>query len=235
MKRGTFLIVLGISANLYSEAIKTPQFPLIVRPGDLFSAYYVNEIAADIQYKDKTVLIDGGVSTIEREDGIALIEVVSATNYRWEGNNLKMDTESRPVFCLFDKDNEGQIARLRRNQHVQVAGICAGKIVVGQTTFGAPDQLGKSIWKVVVIHCKVFQQFLPAVMPPKQSNAFYINRGARPPVRGIILDSTVYVKRGTHVFHRENCRRVDWRYQVDSVYRSQAIRGGHVPCAFCNP
>jgi hypothetical protein len=243
MKGWVFFLAVGVLTAASGEETKAPQSPPIIRAADLFSAYEENEIAADLRYKGKNLIIDGGVSDIQREDGVALIKLVSATAYRWEKDRLAMSCEGadrgnfrRPVFCLFDKEWEGQIAGVSRNQHVQVAGICAGKIVVGQTTFGAPDELGKSIWKVAVIRCKVFERFVPVVVPQRQPSEFHIERGSEPPAGVFILDSTVYVIRGTHLFHRENCRRIDWRrYRADSMYRSEAVRRGCLPCAFCNP
>ncbi len=85
---------------------------------ELCSAYEANEVAADAEYKGKTLEIYGMVYDIGKDIlDKPYIELLGENIYVWG------------VQCMFDSNYESQIAQLVKGQNVTIRGRCTGYII----------------------------------------------------------------------------------------------------------
>lgn len=111
------------SKNVTEDANNTPnqqqktEVTIKVTSQQLINDYEKNEVAADQKYKDKMVEITGIVETIGKD--------ILDTPYV----SLKAGSEYSitSVQCMFQKTEEGELAKLSKNQSVVLTGRLSGK------------------------------------------------------------------------------------------------------------
>ncbi len=101
--------------NSYMASISAGVDERVTAP-KLVGYYMENEIAADQRFKDKTLLVSGTVVSIGKDIMDTPYVTLSAEPYE----------TFRTVQASFTKDAEGDLAYLRRGQHVQVRCHCRG-------------------------------------------------------------------------------------------------------------
>ncbi len=103
-------------SSLFSSSPTTPSSPPItVSANSLFSAYKANEVAADSQYKDKTVIVDGTVQSIAKD--------ILDNPYVVIGGDGFLDG----VQCVFPR-SDTNLGRLSKGQQITVRGKVTGKM-----------------------------------------------------------------------------------------------------------
>lgn len=226
MKTALFLSVVIFSTSMVmAQPTRTKLKIPVLKAVELHRIYLQNEIAADMTYKEKKIVLDGGIHNIGRHEGQAYVELVSAAEYRKTESGLKMvfsgsglKNHKRPVRCYFDKDEERQIARLRSCQHIRIIGVCEGKHVTGHVISGAARELGKEVFIPALIHCQVWATYPSIPESTRQHSQRF-----------------VYTVGRSKLFHRKTCRHVSRFHRSRSMGRTEAINQGYRPCAICNP
>lgn len=97
-----------------SNSNDTPLRP-IVSAENLIAAYEENEVAADQQYKGKSIVVTGTVSRIGK-DLLNTMYVATKGRGLWE------------VQCMFDDSQEGKLAGLSKGTKVTLIGTVRGKM-----------------------------------------------------------------------------------------------------------
>ncbi len=106
-----------------SQTEQAPEEKAVeVSAQQLFQSYQDNELAADNQFKDKTILVTGTIQSIGKD-------IVDDAYVTLETSNRFM-----PVRCVFEKSEGNKIAQLSKGKTVTVRGICHGKEVTGGVT-----------------------------------------------------------------------------------------------------
>lgn len=105
-------------ANPSSDTVK--EEVLEVKAVDLITAYDENAVAADKEYKDKTLKITGTISSI----GVDIAEQAY----------LVLTDENDPyailgVQCYFEKEQEDTLTNLKEGDTVTLTGTCEGKVI----------------------------------------------------------------------------------------------------------
>lgn len=111
------LTMLGCAGGRSFESKKTSTNPISVSASDLVSYYEANEIAADRQYKNRTVIVTGTVDHVGKD----ITDSMYVT--------LKGDKEFG-IFtaqCFFDDSWAPRLSTLRAGDTVTVSGRCDGK------------------------------------------------------------------------------------------------------------
>ena len=80
---------------------------------ELLNAYQADRKAAEAQYKGKILLITGTVDSIG-------INLVSIPFVKLAGNGV----EAWRVQCIFDKDYESELAKVKRGERITIQGKC---------------------------------------------------------------------------------------------------------------
>lgn len=81
---------------------------------DLWSAYDKNEVAADLLYMDKVLIVTGAIENISKD----ILNTAYVT--------LKTGNTFESVQCMFSKSEEYYLASLSKGQQIQIQGTCAG-------------------------------------------------------------------------------------------------------------
>jgi len=96
---------------------KTPTAQAIqVSAGALYKAYEANQVAADVQYEGKILLVTGVVSSIGKD--------ILSNPYVVIGDGGKYSLVG--VQCFFDKGAESELAKLSKGQTVTIQGKQSG-------------------------------------------------------------------------------------------------------------
>lgn len=91
-----------------------PNELVLVQARKLHAAFEANEVAAEREYKDADLLVNGVVARIARERGRIVVELESGESV-W------------PVCCYFEEDQAETVATLERGEVVLVVGTCSGR------------------------------------------------------------------------------------------------------------
>jgi aspartyl/asparaginyl-tRNA synthetase len=90
-----------------------------VSAGDLYSEYKANEVAADAQYKGKTVQVTGIVDSIGKDIlDTAYVTLTEGGEYEMWG-----------VQCMFAEKYESELAQLSKGQTVTIQGKVEGYLI----------------------------------------------------------------------------------------------------------
>lgn len=83
----------------------------------LYNEYMDNPVAADEKFKDKTLKVDGNVSTVDKgTDGKICVM-------------LETDQLIGYVFCYFPDSQAKDVAKIERGNYKTIKGKCKGKLV----------------------------------------------------------------------------------------------------------
>ena len=97
------------------EKEKTP--PIEVSPSKLYQDYENNEVAADLKYKEKTLMLTGSVTEIKKDimDDI-VVEINAGGAYK-------------SIDCYFGKNHTDEAAALTKGEKITIKGRCEGKVI----------------------------------------------------------------------------------------------------------
>jgi hypothetical protein len=115
-----------VEPTITNSASRPESTPIQVNAQQLFSAYYQNNIiAADLEYKSKTIQISGEAMVIGNDDsGTPYIELWGGTPT--SSYSSGMGLSSMGVQCFFSSNDETALAQLALNQTVMIQGTCSG-------------------------------------------------------------------------------------------------------------
>lgn len=92
-----------------------PDF-IEVTANNLYSEYEANEVAADRKYKGNTIIVSGEIQKIAKE--------ILGKPYVILGGEGFLDG----VQCVFDRNQEGAVAKLSKGQSINIRGKVSGKL-----------------------------------------------------------------------------------------------------------
>ena len=97
------------------EKEKTP--PIEVSPSKLYQDYKNNEVAADLKYKEKTLILTGTVAEIRKDimDDI-IVEIRAGGTYN-------------SINCYFGENHTNEAAVLSKGEKITIKGRCEGKLI----------------------------------------------------------------------------------------------------------
>ena len=112
-------IVLAVASsdNKQTEKEVSEMEAIEVSPQQLYSDYKANEVAADLKYKDKVLIVTGKVNTIGKD----IMDEIYVTI-----NTGEMFGE---VKCSFSDKHTNKAAGLKQGQTVTIKGKCDGKVI----------------------------------------------------------------------------------------------------------
>jgi hypothetical protein len=99
-----------------TQEIQSQAASYTVSADQLYSEYNSNEVAADMKYKGKIVIVSGTIQDIGKD--------IMDNAYIVIGGSGFLDG----VQCTFTKSEQSSIARLSKGQHVTVKGAVSGKM-----------------------------------------------------------------------------------------------------------
>jgi len=113
-------------ATITTNATTSKSTQVEVTAEALFTTYYGdNTVAADAEYKGKTIQVSGEATAIGYDSsGIPYIEL-SGGWPQWS-YELDMSLSSMGVQCFFSLNDKSALAQLPLNQNVKIQGRCAG-------------------------------------------------------------------------------------------------------------
>lgn len=114
------LIGMGIGFYLYNKPHQNMQrakADMTLPASELFSAFEANEDAANAQYLDKVVQVEGVIQDINQDENGQF----SLT--------LESGSDMFGVICQFDEQSEHQTDHLKTGQKVTLKGICTGMLM----------------------------------------------------------------------------------------------------------
>lgn len=114
------LIGMGIGFYLYNKPHQNMQrakVDMALTASELFSAFEANEEAANAQYLDKVVQVEGVIQDINQDENGQF----SLT--------LESGSDMFGVICQFDEQSEHQADHLKMGQKVTLKGICTGMLM----------------------------------------------------------------------------------------------------------
>lgn len=88
-----------------------------VSPQQLYSDYEANEVAADLKYKDKVLIVTGKVNTIGKD----IMDAIYVT--------INTGEMFGAVQCSFSDNHTNEAAGLKKGQTVTIKGKCDGKMM----------------------------------------------------------------------------------------------------------
>ena len=114
---GGWLLLMALVFNKAAEPLPPDDGTVItITAAALDAEFDDNELAADLKYKGKTLVVSGTIKRITRDDrpGKVTIELSG--------------TPESTVDCHFDRDNQGNLGALVVGQDVTIRGRCRGKV-----------------------------------------------------------------------------------------------------------
>lgn len=91
--------------------------PIRISATDLKAAYDKNEVAADIQYKGRTLIVNGVIASIDKDFMDSPVV------------NLASDNEFMHVMAKFDKSDAARLAQLHKGDQITLTCVGNGRIV----------------------------------------------------------------------------------------------------------
>lgn len=91
--------------------------PINVSPRDLYADYEANEVAADLKYKDKVLVVRGVVDNIGKD----ITDDIYVT--------LKTGEMFGSIQCFFADSHVNEAASLAKGQTITIKGKCSGKMM----------------------------------------------------------------------------------------------------------
>ena len=92
----------------------------IVTATELISDYAANELAADKEYKGQTIVVEGRIDSISKEETGVLVVVLQGRDY-----------SLTDIRCHFPSSSEESLLKLQGGQMVTIKGRCIGKGLFG--------------------------------------------------------------------------------------------------------
>ena len=89
--------------------------PTVIQASQIVAAYVANEVAADISYKNRTLIVEGRIDTIGKDILDDPYVTLSAG-----------ESEFRSVQAAFKAEDLQQLANLSKGQLVKIEGTCEG-------------------------------------------------------------------------------------------------------------
>lgn len=121
----SLLVIIAITCILVS-CTSIEEKPIEVRAGNLYSAYVENEVSADLEYKDKLLLVSGKVYKIGKLTNGAPYLILDGGK---SDSNLAGLLDTYGTQCQFPEDKAELIAAISKGDMVKVQGRCSGGII----------------------------------------------------------------------------------------------------------
>lgn len=115
------IIIVGIffscnEINPKNENVNTSP-PIEVSPYKLWKDYDDNEVAADLIYKNKYVIMSGKINEISRNFSDAICIAID------------IGDEIHDISCTLSPECADEVSLLKKGQNITIRGTCDGKIV----------------------------------------------------------------------------------------------------------
>ena len=150
-------ILIFVGAACEIRAAPRPKYT-IYQALELYEFYRHNEIKADLCCRNNWFVLEGIVVDIARSEGgepyVDLVSQWRTSGPGWKRINYVI--RDSIIRCYFSDKYTEQIAGLRKNGKAIIWGQCKGKEIIGEYVRGHARQLGKTIFVVKMMKCRLF-------------------------------------------------------------------------------